>query len=52
MNPTIIKPGQQKVIPNLGMIRETHTGNLIIVFNIVFPTTITAETREQIDKLL
>lgn len=52
INPTIIKPGQQKVIPDLGMIRETHTGNLIIVFNIVFPTTITAETREQIDKIL
>jgi DnaJ-class molecular chaperone len=39
-NPTIIKPGYKKVVPNMGMIRNLQTGNLIIEFDIVFPDTL------------
>jgi DnaJ family protein B protein 4 len=42
-NPTIIKPGFKKVIPNLGMVRENTTGNLIVELEIEFPESLTAE---------
>jgi DnaJ-class molecular chaperone len=32
----------------MGLTRESHTGNLIIHFNVVFPETL---TKEAIDKL-
>jgi DnaJ-class molecular chaperone len=50
--PTIIKPGQTKVIPNLGMIRDNHTGNLIVSFEINFPNTITEEQRVKLKEIL
>jgi DnaJ-class molecular chaperone len=34
---TIVKPNFKKVIPNLGMKREQTTGDLVIIFDIVFP---------------
>lgn len=51
-NATIIKPGQTKVIPNLGMIRDNHTGNLIVAFEITFPNTITNEQRNKLNDIL
>ena len=51
-NATIIKPGQTKVIPNLGMIRDNHTGNLIVSFEINFPNTITNEQRNALNDIL
>jgi DnaJ-class molecular chaperone len=52
INPTIIKPGQTKVIPQLGMTRETHTGNLIVMFDILFPDTISNEDMEKLREIL
>ena len=51
-NPTIIKPGQTKVIPNLGMIRDNHIGNLIVSFEIKFPHSITEEQRLKLNDVL
>jgi len=34
----IISPNFQNVIPNLGLERDNHKGNLIIIFNIEFPS--------------
>ena len=51
-NATIIKPGQTKVIPNLGMIRDNHTGNLIVSFEINFPNAITNEQRNALNDIL
>ena len=39
----IIPPGYRKVIPNMGLSRENHTGNLIIIFNILFPDKLSEE---------
>lgn len=50
-NNRIIHPGFHKKIPNLGIQREEHTGFLIIMFNIKFPETLSAETIESL-KLL
>lgn len=52
VNTTIIKPGQQKIIPQLGMTRETHTGNLIVIFDISFPDTISVENMEKLREIL
>ena len=52
VNTTIIKPGQTKVIPNMGMIREKHIGNLIVKFEVLFPDTITDEDTEKLKEIL
>jgi DnaJ-class molecular chaperone len=36
-NPSVVFPGFKKVIPNLGMTKESATGNLIIELDIDFP---------------
>jgi DnaJ-class molecular chaperone len=44
----VIQNGYRKIIPELGMSRDEHKGNLIIQFNVVYPEKI---TDEQIEKL-
>jgi DnaJ-class molecular chaperone len=51
-NMMIISPNFQKVVPNYGMKRENNTGNLIIVFDIVFPLTLTEEQVKTLNELL
>jgi len=47
----IISHGYKKIIPNMGFIREQHSGNLIIIFNVKFPEKLTEETIEQLKKI-
>ena len=49
---SIISPGYQKMVPNLGLIRGEHTGSLIIKFNVIFPSTLNEEQLNLIDKAL
>ena len=44
----IISPEYKKIIPNMGLSRDEHIGNLIIIFHIEFPEKI---TEDQIIKL-
>jgi hypothetical protein len=48
----IIPPEYQKVIPNMGLTREGHTGNLIIHFHTKFPESLSKENIEALSKLL
>ena len=48
----IIPPEYQKVIPNMGLTREGHTGNLIIHFHTKFPETLSNESIEALSKIL
>jgi DnaJ-class molecular chaperone len=48
----VITPNYKKMIPNMGMSRGEHTGNLIIHFNIVFPEKITLTQAEELSKIL
>ena len=48
----IIYPNFKKIIPNLGMIRQNHTGNLIINFTIEFPKTLTTDQINKIQDIL
>ena len=51
-NTVIISPNFQKVVPNYGMKRENNTGNLIIVFDIAFPLTLTEEQVKTLNETL
>ena len=44
----IIPPEYKKIIPNMGLSREAHKGNLIISFHVEFPEKL---SNEQIEKL-
>ena len=48
----IITHNYTKVIPNLGMKREDHVGNLHLNFNVVFPEKLTIEQMEALAKIL
>jgi DnaJ-class molecular chaperone len=39
----IITPEYKKIVPNMGLVREGHTGNLIVIFHIEFPEKLTNE---------
>lgn len=49
---TIVYPGYKKVVPGLGMTRDANKGNLIIEFDVSFPTSLTPEQIESLEKLL
>jgi DnaJ family protein A protein 2 len=51
-NRSIIKPNMKRVIPSLGMNRESNTGNLIIEFDVEFPETISDTNLQIIGDLL
>jgi DnaJ-class molecular chaperone len=48
----IVQPNYKKVVPNLGMKRESSVGNLIIEFQIKFPATLPSETLTTLSTLL
>jgi DnaJ-class molecular chaperone len=48
----IVTPHYKKIIPQMGMKRDGSVGNLIIQFNVVFPTTLSETTLQQLEALL
>ena len=48
----IIPPDFRKIINNLGMMRENICGDLIIIFNVEYPKTISNEILEKISAIL
>jgi DnaJ-class molecular chaperone len=44
----IISNGYKKMIPNMGFTRDSHIGNLIIIFTVHFPDKLTNETIEKL----
>jgi DnaJ-class molecular chaperone len=48
----IIVPNYKKVIPNMGLTRDGHTGNLIITFTIEFPAQLTEEKMKLLKDIL
>ncbi|MDA9216512.1 DnaJ domain-containing protein [bacterium] len=49
---TILTPNYLKIIPNLGIERGNHKGNLCIKFNIIFPSQLTKIQVESLEKIL
>ena len=48
----LIHPNQEKIIPNLGMKRGHHIGNIIVRFNVKFPTKINQDTIIKLKEIL
>jgi DnaJ-class molecular chaperone len=48
----IIHFNYEKIINNMGFVRDAFVGNLIIKFNILFPPSLSLETKKQLAKLL
>ena len=48
----IITPTYKKTIPNMGMIRGEHKGNLIIEFTILFPQNLDENKINELEKIL
>lgn len=51
-NPGVIVPQYKKMVPGLGMKRDNNVGNLIIVFDVQFPTSISPENIEILKTVL
>ena len=47
----IVSPGFKKIIKNMGMIRGENTGNLVIEFDVVFPTHLTSDKIEALERI-
>ena len=50
--PNVIKPNYSKEIPGYGMVKDNHTGKLIIAFEIEFPNEITDEQLSKLREIL
>ena len=48
----IISPEYKKIIPNMGLTRESYAGNLIIIFHIEFPEKLTIEQIKKLNEVL
>lgn len=48
----IVSPNYRKIIPNMGLQRETHRGSLVIQFEVEFPAALSAETIDKIREIL
>ena len=48
----IIHFNYEKIKNNMGFMRDTFVGNLIIKFNIIFPTSLTLDSKKQLANLL
>lgn len=51
-NKVVVQPGQEKVIQNMGMIREGQRGDLIIRFIVDFPVTLEQTVRDKLNEIL
>jgi DnaJ-class molecular chaperone len=51
-SPTVIKPNFKKVVPNMGMSKESSTGNLIIEFDVEFPDSLTDGQIQELRNIL
>jgi len=48
----IIQPNYRKMIPNMGLVRDNHKGNLIIIFTVEFPEKLTSDQMKQLREVL
>jgi DnaJ-class molecular chaperone len=47
----IITDGHRKIIPNMGFVRDGHTGNLVIIFNVKYPEKLTNDVVEKLKQI-
>ena len=49
---SIVTPSYRKIVPELGMQRDGHTGNMVIDFKVVFPSRLDSGVVDQLESLL
>jgi len=49
---SIVTPSYFKSIPNMGLTREGHTGNLVITFEVAFPESLTLDQIKRLSDIL
>lgn len=49
---SIVTPSYRKIVPELGMQRDSHTGNMVIDFKVVFPSRLDSGVVDQLECLL
>jgi DnaJ homolog subfamily B member 11 len=49
---SVVTPAYFKSIPNMGLTRDGHTGNLVITFDVVFPETLNLDTITKLKEIL
>jgi len=49
---SIVTPSYFKAIPNMGLTRDGHTGNMVITFDVEFPETLSLDKIEQLKSIL
>jgi DnaJ-class molecular chaperone len=47
----VISPNYKKIIPNMGLERDGHIGNLVIIFNVSFPEQLSESVLEELKKI-
>lgn len=47
----VICQNYKKLIPNMGLIRDNHVGNLVILFNVKFPELLSESALEELKKI-
>jgi DnaJ-class molecular chaperone len=48
----IIAPNHKKIISNMGLTRDNHTGSLVIQFEVQFPEKLSEEAIKQLLEIL
>jgi DnaJ-class molecular chaperone len=51
-NGKVIEPKSKKIIRGMGLQRKGHTGDMVIMFNVVYPTSLTTKQRNELKKIL
>lgn len=49
---SIVTPSYRKIVPELGMKRDSHAGNMVIDFNVIFPSRLDSGVVDQLETLL
>jgi len=49
---SIVTPSYFKSIPNMGLTRDGHVGNLVITFDVIFPETLSVEQMNKLKDIL
>ena len=51
-NGRVIEPNSKKIIKGMGLQRKGHTGDMVIMFTVLYPTSLSTKQRNELKKIL